>query len=296
MSLPRRRLVAMPPRLAPPPRAVPLTLRLVTILGGALPLVAWILIGVGMLLTTLLLQNAEPLFGDRFADAVRVRGRVTSVDATNTRVNSRRVHAVHFEWNGADGTHTGTSYGRSALPAVGSEVVVEVTTDAPPLARVQGLSAFLLPAAVNAVLVVPVAGALLLAIAGWRGLRRVRLLRHGQPTTGRLTERRPTNTRVNGRAVEALTFAFTDAAGRPRTTRVRSHRLAALLDDAEEPLLHAPDSDAAALLDEYPARPRWNERGEFEPASFGQLALVLLGPTLVLVVSEIANAIAASFH
>jgi len=286
----------MEAKLAPPPRAVPFTLRLVVMLGGVLPLLGWIVLGVGLLLTSLLLPHVEPLSGDPFVDAVTVRGKITNVAATSTRVASRRVHAVHFQWTDSDGVaRDGVSYGSAPLPEIGSDAAIEVSPGSPPLARVAGFRAFLLPAAANLVLLIPIVGALLLLGGAWRGHRLVRLLQDGLPGRGRLVDRKKTNTAVRGRRVEVLTFAFTDGEGRQRTARVRSHRLADVLDEAEEPLLYAPDADRAALLDDLPARPRWNERGEFEPAPFAQLALVLIAPTLVVVVHRLASSVAASF-
>lgn len=286
----------MEAKLAPPPRTVPFTLRLVVMLGGIVPMLGWIVLGVGSILTSLLLPHVEPISGDPFADAVTLRGRITNVAATSTRVSSRRVYAVHFQWTGSDGVvRDGVSYGSAPLPEIGSDARIEVSPGSPPLARVAGYRTFLLPAAANLVLLIPIVGALLLVVGAWRGHRLVRLLQDGLPGRGRLVDRKKTNTAVRGRRVEVLTFEFTDGEGRQRTARVRSHRLADLLDDAEEPLLYAPDSDRAALLDDLPARPRWNERGEFEPAPFAQLALVLLAPTIVLIVREAATAIAASF-
>lgn len=129
------------PTLAPAPRRVPLSLRVQIVLSGILPLLGWCFLGLGLVLATVFLSMAEPLFDDPFAGPLTtVEGKVVDVQATNAKVNGVRVKAVHFEYSLRDRMQRGTSYTRDAPPAIDATVPVECTRSLPTQARIRGMS------------------------------------------------------------------------------------------------------------------------------------------------------------
>jgi hypothetical protein len=277
--------------LARPPRTVPWSLRIVVLFGGVLPQVGWGLLALGLALTMVFGAIAAPLFDDPFAGPVqRVAGKVGRVDDTSLRINKNDVVAVHFEVQTGDRTRAGRSYaityrrGGNNVPEVGSEVQVEIArTPAAPM-RIVGLDTHMLPAAAQLVVLLPIAGAVLVLCGVWRNARRLRLLVHGEVATAMLVASEPTNTTINGRRVQAMTFRFLDGQGRTRTTIVRTHRPEAVTDDEAETVVYDPGTGAAVLLDALPGKPQRETNGELQPAPFDRLALVMIGPTLVLMV------------
>ena len=280
--------------LARPPRTVPWTLRLVVLFGGVLPQVGWGLLALGLALTMVFGAIAAPLFDDPFAGPVqRVVGKIVRVDDTSLRINKNDVLAVHFEVQTGDRTRAGCSYaityrrGGNNVPEVGSEVQVEIArTPAAPM-RIVGLDTHMLPAAAQLVVLLPIVGAVLVLCGVWRNARRLRLLVHGEVATAMLVASEPTNTTINGRRVQAMTFRFLDGQGRTRTTIVRTHRPEAVTDDVAETVVYDPGTGAAVLLDALPGQPQRETNGELQPAPFDRLALVMIGPTLALMVWQI---------
>lgn len=263
--------------------------------GGALPLVGWCLLAFGLVFTTVFGAIAAPLFGDPFAGPVqRVTGKVVRTEGTNVRVNDYDVVAVHFEVQTGDRVLHGRSYasshrrnGRGNVPEEGSEVQVEIARTAAAPMRIVGLDTHMLPAGAQLVVLVPIVGGLLVLFGVWRNARRIRLLVHGEVAAATLVDSQPTNTTINGRRVQAMTFNFLDGQGRTRTTIVRTHRPEAVTDDAAETVVYEPGTGDAVLLDALPGRPQRDANGELLPAPFDRLALVMIGPTLALMVWQI---------
>lgn len=280
--------------LARPPRTVPWSLRLVVLFGGVLPPIGWGLLAFGLVFTTVFGAIAAPLFGDPFAGPVqRVVGKVVRIEETNVRINENDVIAVHFEVRAGDRVLTGRSYGLSYrgsagnVPEPGSEVQVEIArTPAAPM-RIVGLDTHMLPAGAQLVVLLPIVGGLLVSFGVWRNARRLRLLVHGEVAAATLVDRQPTNTTINGRRVQAMTFRFLDGQGRTRTTVARTHRPETLTDDAAETVVYDPGTGDAVLLDALPGNPQRDADGELQPAPFDRLALVMVGPTLALMVWQI---------
>jgi hypothetical protein len=271
--------------LTPPPRAVPWSLRLVVSLGGIGAIVGWILLGMGLVFTSVFAGNAEPLFGDPFGGAVSSqRGTVTEVRATAIKVNRRPVVAVHFEYGSGEPRQRGVSYTLDATPTPGSEVELEVARTQPAVARIRGLRTHPLPAWLNVVVLLPIAGGIVLLLSVRKGLARVRLLQHGEVAQATLVAREATNTSINNQRVHKLTFRFVDRNRRERHAIARTHRTAALTDEPSETLLHDPDGDAAVLLDDLPARTKIDAFGQLTAPAFGRVLAVLVAPALIVLV------------
>lgn len=281
--------------LQPPPRTVPWSVRLVVLLGGVLAQVGFGIAAFGLVFVFVFASIAEPLFDDPFAGAVQRRnGTVVEVEATNLEINDERVVAVTFEVQAGERTVRSVSYTRRHVPAIGEQVAVECARTRNGPMRIVGMSTHMAPAGLQLFVLVPIVGAGLALVGIWRNTRRLRLLRHGEVAEATLLERTDTNTEVNGRRVQALTFGFVDGSGKPRRATARTHHPEHLTDEATETVLFDPFSSQAVLLDDLPGRPRRDEQGYLLPASFGRQALAMLGPTLVLLVWQIGTWVTAN--
>lgn len=276
--------------LQPPPRAVPWSVRLVVMLGGVLTQIGFGIAAFGLIFVFVFGSIAEPLFDDPFAGPLQhLTGKVVEVETTNVRINRSHVRAVHFEVTTGERPVRSVSYTRHQTPAVGDEVRVErARTPAAPM-RIVGMSTHMAPAALHLVVLLPLVGACLALVGVWRNTRRLRLLRLGEVAQATLLERKATNTVVNGRRVQALTFGFVDGKGLQRRVTARTHQPEHVTDEPTETVLYDPFSSTAVLLDDLPGRPERDEQGNLLPAPFEKQAMAMLGPTLVLVVWQIGT-------
>lgn len=277
--------MAEPVVLTAPPREVPLSLQLRVRLGGVLIFVGWMFLAMGLLFSWVFVGNSELMTASAFSGPLRtVPGRVVSSEATNYEVNGDVVFAIGFEFTIGDGKQTGTSWTRGKLPREGDPVTIEFVRTNPSLARIQGMSAAPLPAAVGFVLVLPLAGLALVVVAVWRSGRRVHLLRHGLLTNARLVDSQPTGTKINNQRVYCLTFAFVDEHQRERKVVVRSHRHELTSGEGEQVLLYEPGAEHAIPWLALPGRPTTDRDGMLQPIGLAGLMPVLLPPTIIAVV------------
>lgn len=278
--------------LAPAPRDVPFSLRLRLLGGGVLPMIGWLVFGLGLIFASVFLRQAEPLFGDPFAGTLStIDGTVARVEDTNARVNNRRVVAVHFKYAVGGNQLSGLAYTTDAVPEPGATIPVEYVRAQPTTARIRGMRSAMFPAIVWLVALIPAIGAVLVLVGALLGWRQVKLLRDGQLTRGRMIESRPTNTVINSQRVHALTFRFHDATGKERDGTVRTHRLANVTDDAEETLLYDPVGSRIVLWDMLPKRPEIDRDGQFQPLGLTALVPVLLPPTVVAILWSVIGAL-----
>jgi hypothetical protein len=209
--------------------------------------------------------------------------RVTRVDETGASENKSRVYANHYEFSVAGQPFAGTSYSTGNSATAGETVQVEYDASKPERSRIVGMRRAMFGPVVAFVVIFPLIGFALVYFALVTGMNRNRLLRDGVFATGKLIGKRPTNVSVNKRTVYELTFAFTAQDGRECEAKAHSSITDKLEDEAQEPLLYDPrDPSRAFVLDEAPARPRFNETGELRGRAGAALALMIL-PLIVII-------------
>lgn len=286
----------MPPAadlpLPPPPRPLPASLLAVLLLRHPLGYAGWIAGSIGLVLATVFAAFSEPLVDPFGEGARRGLGRVAKVEATDGRVNGRRVRRVVFEWPASEPRHVGTAYTDATPPAPGAEIAIEWLPGDPPRARPVGMRSAPMPAFVRFVFAFPVLGAGLVVAGAWAGWRRARALRDGAFVHGTLVAAERTMTQINSKRVHRLTYRYADASGAERELRVRSTQFGPL--GATAVLAHVPGTAAVVKLDDLPVVPRMGEDGVFEPPSFGQLAVALLLPTAAALAWSLAQALVAT--
>jgi hypothetical protein len=268
-------------RFPPAPRRVPLSLRILAVVGGFAQ-IGWAVFGFSTIFVWTFVANADLPFS-MTGDLAMAAGRVTSVERTGASENKTRVMANHYEYTVLGRRFEGVSYTTGSSVAPGDLVVVQYRPDDPSRSRIEGMRRRMFGPVVLIVLIFPLVGLVFIIAATWGGMRRARLLKDGILTTGKLLHSRPTNMTVNKRRVYELTFSFTSYDGRPCEAKARTSQTERLEDEELEPLLYDPlRPNVAYLLDEVPARPQVNEAGELRGRPLAAAASLLL-PALVIV-------------
>jgi hypothetical protein len=264
--------------LAPPPRHVPLSLRILNFFNGA-SLFGWLFFAFGMIFVWVFGGNADFSFITFAGDHPRVTGRVTQVENTNASENDTNVIANHYEYSVAGKAFRGKSYSTGHSVDADEEVTIEYDEANPARSRIAGMRRALFGPAVSFVAIFPAVGIAVILFSTLGAGKRNRLLREGLLTTGKLVSKTATNMTVNKQRVWELKFEFISRDGQRRYATARTSQTHRLMDEAQEPLLYDPyDSNRAFMIDELPARPQvMNGELQGRPAAaFFALLLPLL--------------------
>ena len=271
----------IPMHFAAPPRRVPFSLVLQNVFNGGAQL-GWLFFGFGMIFFWIFAGHADYSIVTFRGDIAETAGRVTGVEDTNASENDQQIVAHHYEYSVAGRRLRGTSYSLGSGANVGEQVLVEYKEDNPLTSRIAGMRRAEFGPWTLLVAIFPLIGLVILYFSTKGGIHRMRLLRRGLLTTGRLVDKQPTSMTVNDRRVYELTFEFTARDGRRGAVRTRSHDTGRLQDEAAEPLMYDPENlERAYVLDEIPSRPEIDGTGELvgRPAT---AVMLLIIPALVI--------------
>lgn len=266
--------------LAPPPRQVPISLR-VAALFNLTGLIGWGVIGFGSIFFWTFGRNADLSFITFRGELKQAAARVVKVEPTSASENDVRIVANHYEYSVAGKPFQGVAYATGQGLSVGETVNVDYKPGAPEESRIPGMRRGMFGPFVLFILIFPLIGAGLAAGGFVWGRRRAQLLGSGMFTFGTLKEKNPTNMTVNKMPVWELVFEFMARDGRRYEAKARTSQTARLEDDHQEPLLYdADDPSRAVLLDDAPARPQLDERGELVGRPMALARLIV--PALVI--------------
>lgn len=277
-------------QLAMPPRNVPLAVQVQALFGGFSGQFGWLFFGFGMIfvwifgLPTLLYSVPFWLGGVETAPGV-----VSAVQGTGSSENDVPVMANQyvFRVERLEQEYRGESYTTGSQYSVGDNVTVEYVADNPDISRIAGTRTGQFSSwALCVVGLFPLVGLGFIYVSLMQGFRGIRLLKNGKITEGRLSDKSPTNTRINNQTVYQLTFDFTADDGLPYQATARSHRTLNLEDEPLEQLVYDPRNPKnAVLVDNLPGSPDVDETGQIysQASSFGIL-LPLILPAVVLLV------------
>lgn len=283
--------------IAPPPRDVPLSIKIRLLSGGSLNQIGWGLFAFGSLMFWALGANAD------ISDWTTLRGklahttgRVTSIKATgfssgdgdgagsDSRQSSRNVQAIHYEFTDASGVKfEGCSYGQAYKGEPGKRIDIEYRPDDPSRSRAMGLRAAPLPAPAIFVVALPMVG-MFMAFTGLRkGILQCRLLCHGKPALAERKTVTKTNVQINDQTVYKFIFEFKTDDGQLCTFEHRTHETADISDDDRERILYNPaDPRQAHPFDNLPGAPTFNAMGGIQSASGISAMLSLIFPVVAV--------------
>lgn len=272
-------------RLSAPPRTVPLSLRVSTLFGG-MAAFAW-----GVLLCTTpifwaFVMNAEVLAPVVLgAGAATTEGRVLATGETGASEDRRPIHWVEYSYQVPAGPMSGRSYVTGAAPDIGAQLPVEYAPSWPRFSRIVGMRrARFGPGAAIAV-VFPALAAGFVAFSLFAGRRTLRLLRDGRVAEATFVSQRPTNTTINDRVVQELTFEYVTPDRGRRTFTTSTTDPDELRDERRETILYLPEEpDTATAVDSLPTAVVVDEGGELAPVPGLRWAVLAL-PLLVALVN-----------
>jgi len=272
--------------LVPPPRHVPVGLRLLVFSGGVVGFIGWFFLGFGMIFVWVFGPRHLPLWAWAWAGApASAPGAVGETRPVNMTENGSQVYEVTYSFVTPEGgEHQGVSYvsGRT-LPA-GAPVTVEYVRRRPVISQIQGMRRNLLPEwVILFVLVFPGIGLAFVAGTVAVGIKANRLLAHGQLARGTVTDKRPTGTRINNRMVYKLTFEFEAGDGRRYQATAKSAEPERLEDERREPLLYdVMNPTYSVLLDSLPGSPTISPFGQLEAPPPGRVIGNLFIPGIAI--------------
>ena len=273
-------------RLVAPPRAVPMSLRVDALFGG-MAAFAW-----GVLLFTTpifwgFVMNAEVLAPIVLgASAATTDGRVTATGETSSSEDKSRIHWVDYSYQVPAGPPlSGRSYVTGSAPDVGAELPVEYVPSWPRFSRIVGMrKAMFGPGAAIAV-VFPALAAGFVAFSLHAGRSTLRLLREGRVAEATFVSQQPTNTTINGRVVQELTFEYSTPDRGRHTFTSSTTDPDELRDERRETILYLPEEpDTATAVDQLPKAVVIDENGELAAAPGLRWAVLAL-PLLVTLVN-----------
>lgn len=254
-----------------------------TLFGGAISQFGWLFAAFGMVFVIIFNPGAAILESVTYmGDHPVASGVSTGWEGTGFSVNEQPVYRTTFRFEVDGVQYSGDSYATGSRFEAGTGITIEYDADDPSTARIAGYRSNPTGLGTVFIFVFPLVG-LAMAGAGFRRGRRIRsLLINGAVTTGRLVAKEPTSTTVNNQRVMKLTFEFEAESGGVHHATARTHHEYRLEDDARELLVYDPrDPGRAAMLDELPSEPRFNERGEVDESAPGLATpLYLLTPGL----------------
>ena len=277
-------------RFAPPPRRVPLSLRVLNFFNIGTQ-IGWGVFGFGMIFFWVFAGNADFSFINFRDPSGRAFGKVTNVSDTGASENRSRVRASAYEFSFGGDRFEGKSYTTGSAPAVGDEVTIEFDEDNPERSRIQGMRRGMFGPFVLFVSIFPLVGLGVLIPFTLYGRKKNRVLRNGILTTGKAIDVRPTNVRINNQPVWEVVFEFHDRNGQRRECSGRSTDPTRMQDEENEPLLYDPENPSKAyVIDEAPARPKFDLNGDLEgrPTAAG---FALIVPGIVIAANALIFAV-----
>lgn len=275
------------PPLVPPPRAIPSSLRWRVQLGGLLPTIAFALLAFGGFMATVFVSNSELATWYRFATELgTTEGTALHSENTNMQLNSSTVVLVEFGYRVNGDDFVGQSFCQGRIPEDDETVLVEYALNNPETSRIEGMRSAPFPATTAFILIVPFAAIVLLAVGYIRGRRRVELMQNGTSAWGLLTNREPTNTRINNQRVHKLTFTFLDEAGREQTATDRSHKSEFFDDQIARHVLKGPGR--CCIVELLPGSPKIVDE-QWAPVRGISRARVFILPIVAIVVIALAS-------
>ena len=185
------------PRLAPPPRRVPPSLAVRTLL---LPgLLAWLWVAFGSSAATAFLLNTDLTSWARFRGPLTsIRGTATACEKTGASEGGGQgergtsIYATRYRFDEGGGTREAVSYAKGRCAEPGAEVVVEHPPGRPEVSRIEGMRRAVFGPEVALILIFPLAGVVFVVVTLRIGWRELRLLRRGKLAPAAVVADEPT--------------------------------------------------------------------------------------------------------
>ncbi len=273
-----------PQLFAAPPRTIGTPLAARVTLGSVRSQLGWLLLGFGSIFFWGFIWNID-FSGWRFTfePVGHTLGKFVYCNDTNfvreRGQDSRRIYENHYQFELVGRIYQASSFATGGCAA--GRLPIEYLRAHPEVSRIAGTRRR--PFGPSTLLVdLPLAAGLFMVLTGFvQGRARLRLLRDGLPSTGRLIEKTRTNVGNRNGQVYRLTFEFTAKSGAAGHVTTRTAKPEWLEDKAGVPLFYDPaDLTRAVLLADLPGRVAAGENGQ--PVARTSRAFLVLPALTVL--------------
>lgn len=187
-----------------------------------------------------------------------VMGTLLGKEKTNSSVNKRKIYDYHYRYLVGGQPYEGHSFAIDNGLSPGDPAEVQYAPTDPGMSRLRGQ--LLAPfgwSTLAILLIFPGVGLGILYFTVGQYRSYLYLLQNGVLTTGKVTGKTATNTKVNGAPMYKVAFAFQTPDGRTHEASITSLDTSRLGDEEREPLVYDANNPAkAVLLDALPAKIR----------------------------------------
>ncbi|MCB9894286.1 MAG: DUF3592 domain-containing protein [Planctomycetes bacterium] len=251
-------------------RNVPLTTQVAIAFGGFFPQFGAAFFTFGMIFWWIFGAQADVTSWYQFSgDLVHVQGQALTCTDTGMSVGGdddtrgTPVYKTTYGYEVEGGRYyEGECYGTGLSFSPGQVVPVEYVADDPVTSRIEGSRKKPWDAWVLFVAIFPGLGLVFMALGVRSNLRKLRILKVGKTTRGRLVSKEPTNTKINNQTVYKFTFEYQDESGNTHQVSDKTHITHLLEDEDTEKLVYDPGNPANGLLvDVLPGKPKIDDHG-----------------------------------
>ncbi|GMV99721.1 MAG: hypothetical protein AMXMBFR84_08600 [Candidatus Hydrogenedentota bacterium] len=271
-------------RLKPPPRLIPVSLRLHLIFGNGWSLLGWLVLGFGSIFFWSMAVNSDLTSWYVFrGELERREAQLIESWETGVSIGEEPVTGHRYTFSLSDGhSIEDTSYHTGEAISVPQIVEIEYPQGKPEHSRITGMRSAVMPLAGIFTSIPAIVGLVFACIGFRKGRYNARLLEVGEMARGKLLTKEPTNVRVNDQTVYKLTFSFTASDRRAYTASAKTHNTALLESEEGEWIVYDPYfPEQAVLIDSLPGTPGIGADGLFQGKSKAAVILVLFVPVLV---------------
>ena len=223
----------------------------------------WFFFGFGLIFFWMFTMNADLSFLRYTGNIITVQGIVTDSIETYFSENKIRIFENHYKFKTKEGIEFEEfSYSTGQNIQIGETVTVEYPEGKPEYSRIRGMRRQMFGIVVLFVLIFPIIGLVGIVFGIKKSLCRIKLLKYGRLTKGKLISKVPTNKRINDQTVCKFTFHFKDVLGNKFFVSEKTHLLHLLDGDAEKRLLYLKSNpNCAVMFDLLPTSPLIDEKG-----------------------------------
>jgi len=219
--------------MAPAPRRVPLSLRILSVFNVAVQL-GLAFGGFGSIFFWLGAAHADLSFLTFRGPFGRATGTVVSVEDTGASESRVKIRANHDAYSVAGRGFTGVSYSTGREVEPGQRVDVQYAESDPERSRIEGMRRDRFEPWMVWVAIFPVLGFLLAGAALRVGFRQIGMLKSGEIVPGTITEK----FEAGGRSPMRATYEFLDRDGRKHSKTVSIYDQQRIANDPSAPILY----------------------------------------------------------
>jgi hypothetical protein len=262
-------------------RVVPINTLIHVILGNTYSVIGFIFVAFSWIFCVIFIGSMDTSSFSFSDDSPITQGIVSNIEETSSSENKRRIYAYTFDYQANRRKYSDISYQSNSNVNVGDTVQVEYLADKPEVARIQGMRRSEFGMTVLFVLIFPIIGWIFAGLGIQKGLSFVKLLKHGELTTGKLISSEPTSTRINNRTVYKMSFEFTTKEGKKYNAVANTHLTELLEDEEREQILYMPDNpEKSTALDGMTGSPRLKNDNEWQAMDGGKALLYAIPPVI----------------